>query len=164
MSEIFKVGIADLKTCTSPNGVMTLGLGSCVGIAIRDPMNKVGGLVHIMLPDNKAITGGQHNIAKFADTGIEELVRQMERLGARRIRMVAKIAGGANMFNFQGGGANAVGKVGERNVEAVRAKLRQLNIPIQAADTGLNYGRTVIFYPETGAYHIRAVGKPEKVI
>ena len=49
-------------------------------------------------------------------------------------------------------------------MEAVKAKLRQLNIPIQAADTGLNYGRTVIFYPETGAYHIRAVGKPEKVI
>ena len=50
MSEIIKVGIADLKTCKSPDGVMTLGLGSCVGIAIRDPMNKIGGLVHIMLP------------------------------------------------------------------------------------------------------------------
>lgn len=162
MSEIIKVGIADLKTCTPPNGVMTLGLGSCVGIALRDPMNKIGGLVHIMLPDSKAITGGQHNIAKFADTGIEELVRQMERLGARKIRMVAKIAGGANMFNFQG--SSSVGQVGERNAEAVRAKLRQMNIPILAQDTGLNYGRTVIFYPETGAFHIRAVGKPEKII
>ena len=164
MSEIIKVGIADLKTCVSPNGVMTLGLGSCVGIAIRDPMNKVGGLVHIMLPDSKAITGGQHNIAKFADTGIEELVRQMERLGARRIRMVAKIAGGANMFNFQGTKGTSVGQVGDRNVEAAKAKLKALNIPILASDTGLNYGRTVIFYPETGAYHIRAVGKPEKII
>lgn len=165
MSEIIKVGIADLKTCVSPNGVMTLGLGSCVGIAIRDPMNKIGGLVHIMLPDSRAITGGQHNIAKFADSGIEELVRQLERMGARRTRMVAKIAGGANMFNFQGGtAANSVGKVGERNVEASKEKLKQLNIPILAADTGLNYGRTVIFYPETGAYHIRAVGKPEKII
>lgn len=162
MSEIIKVGIADLKTCLPPNGVMTLGLGSCVGIALRDKMNKVGGLVHIMLPDSKAITGGQHNIAKFADTGIDELVRQMERLGARRIRMVAKIAGGANMFNFQGN--SSVGQVGDRNAEAVRAKLRQLNIPILAQDTGLNYGRTVIFYPETGAFHIRAVGKSEKVI
>ena len=56
MSEIIKVGIADLKTCVSPNGVMTLGLGSCVGIAIRDPMTKIGGLVHIMLPDSKAIS------------------------------------------------------------------------------------------------------------
>ena len=164
MSEIIKVGMADLKTCVSPNGITTLGLGSCVGIAIRDPVNKIGGLAHVMLPDSNAIKSSQMNIAKFADTGIAELVKQMERLGAKRERMVAKIAGGANMFNFQGGGANAVGKVGERNVEAVKAKLRQLNIPIQAADTGLNYGRTVIFYPETGAYHIRAVGKPEKVI
>lgn len=162
MSEIIKVGIADLKTCMPPNGVMTLGLGSCVGIALRDKISKVGGLVHIMLPDSKAITGGQHNIAKFADTGIEELVRQMERLGARRARMVAKIAGGANMFNFQG--SSPVGQVGDRNAEAVKVKLKQMNIPILAQDTGLNYGRTVIFYPETGAFHIRAVGKPEKII
>lgn len=164
MSEIIKVGIADLKTCVSPNGVMTLGLGSCVGIAIRDPMTKIGGLVHIMLPDSRAISTGQHNIAKFADTGIEELVRQMERMGARRIRMVAKIAGGATMFNFQGGGNSSVGQVGDRNADAARAKLKELKIPILAQDTGANYGRTVIFYPETGAYHIRAVGKPEKII
>lgn len=164
MSEIIKVGIADLKTCVSPNGVMTLGLGSCVGIAIRDPMTKIGGLVHIMLPDSKAITTGQHNIAKFADTGIEELVRQMERMGARRVRMVAKIAGGATMFQFQGGGSASVGQVGDRNAEAARAKLKELKIPILAQDTGANYGRTVIFYPETGAYHIRAVGRPEKII
>ena len=165
MSEIFKVGIADLKTCKSPDGVMTLGLGSCVGIAIRDPMSKIGGLVHIMLPDSKAITVGQHNLAKFADTGIEELVRQMERLGARRARMVAKIAGGATMFNFKGGGtATSVGQVGDRNAEAARAKLKELRIPILAQDTGANYGRTVVFYPETGEYHIRAVGRPEKII
>ena len=104
MSEIIKVGMADLKTCISPNGITTLGLGSCVGIAIRDPQTKIGGLAHIMLPDSTAIKNSQQNIAKFADTGIEELVRQMERLGAMRSRMVAKIAGGATMFNFQGSG------------------------------------------------------------
>ena len=93
MSEIIKVGMADLKTCVSPNGVTTLGLGSCVGIAVRDPSTKIGGLAHIMLPDSTAIKNGQQNIAKFADTGIVELVRQMEKLGARRSRMVAKIAG-----------------------------------------------------------------------
>lgn len=164
MGDIIKVGIAELKTCVSPNGVMTLGLGSCVGIAIRDPMTKIGGLVHIMLPDSSAISVGQHNMAKFADTGIAELVRQMEKLGARRTRMVAKIAGGAMMFNFQGAGSSAVGQVGDRNVDAARAKLTELKIPILAQDTGANYGRTVIFYPETGAYHIRAVGKPEKII
>ncbi len=164
MGAILKVGIADLKTCASPDCVMTLGLGSCVGIAIRDPMKKIGGLVHIMLPDSKTITTGQHSIAKFADSGIEELVRQLELKGARRVRMVAKIAGGATMFSFQGGSGVSVAQVGERNVEASVAKLRELKIPIVAQDTGANYGRTVFFYPETGAFHVRAIGKPEKII
>lgn len=162
MSEIIKVGMADLKTCVSPNGITTLGLGSCVGIAIRDPVTQIGGLAHIMLPDSSSIRNGQQNIAKFADTGIVELVRQMERLGAKRSRMVAKIAGGANMFNFQGGGG--VGQIGDRNVEATRAKLKELNIPVQASDTGENYGRTVVFFPETGEFRIRAVGKQEATI
>lgn len=164
MSEIIKVGMADLKTCVSPDGVTTLGLGSCVGIAIRDPQTKIGGLAHIMLPDSTAMRNGQANIAKFADTGIVELVRQMERLGAMRKRMVAKIAGGATMFPFQGQGNVNVGQVGDRNVEATKAKLKELKIPIIAQDTGANYGRTVIFYPETGDYHIRAVGRAETII
>ncbi len=163
MSEIIKVGMADLKTCVSPDGITTLGLGSCVGIAIRDPVSKVGGLAHIMLPDSKAIKNGQQNVAKFADTGIVELVRQMEKLGAKQSRMVAKIAGGATMFTFQGSGSN-IGQVGDRNVEAVKNKLKELKIPILAEDTGANYGRTVIFYPESGDFHIRAVGKSETII
>jgi len=164
MSEIIKVGMADLKTCVSPNGVTTLGLGSCVGIAIRDPLTKIGGLAHIMLPDSTAMRNSQTNIAKFADTGIVELVRQMEKLGALRSRMVAKIAGGAMMFPFNGASGINVGQVGDRNVEATKAKLRELRIPIIAEDTGKNYGRTVIFYPETGDYIIRAVGKHESKI
>ena len=163
MSEvIIKVGMADLKTCVSPDGITTLGLGSCVGVAIRDPSNKIGGLAHVMLPDSTAIKG-QLNVAKFADTGIVELVKQMEKLGARRSRMVAKIAGGATMFAFQGGNST-MGQVGQRNVEATKMKLKELKIPILAEDTGANYGRTVIFYPETGDFHIRAVGKPESII
>ncbi len=162
MSEVIKVGMADLKTCVSPDSVTTLGLGSCVGIAIRDTANKIGGLAHIMLPDSTAMRNSQSNLAKFADTGIEELVRQMEALGAKRSRMVAKIAGGADMFNFQGN--SSVGLVGERNAIATKAKLAELKIPILAEDTGANYGRTVIFYPETGEFHIRAVGKSAKII
>ena len=163
MSDIIKVGMADLKTCVSPNGVTTLGLGSCVGIAIRDPVTKIGGLAHVMLPDSTAIKNGYLNVAKFADTGIVELVKQMEKIGANRSRMVAKIAGGATMFSFQGG-SSSMGQVGQRNVEATKAKLKELKIPILAEDTGANYGRTVIFYPETGDFHIRAVGKSDSVI
>ena len=161
MSEIIKVGMADLKVCKSPDGVTTLGLGSCVGIAIRDPSTKIGGLAHIMLPDSTSIRNNS-NIPKFADTGIDELVKQLIKAGASRSRLVAKIAGGAQMFAFQN--KSDLVRVGERNVEAVRTKLQQLRIPILASDTGKNYGRTVIFYPETGDFVIRAVGKPESVI
>ncbi len=162
MSEIIKVGMADLNTCKSPDGITTLGLGSCVGIAIRDPITLVGGMAHIMLPDSTAIRDSHLNIAKFADTGIEELVRRMERMGALRGRMIAKIAGGATMFAFQT--KTNIMQVGDRNVEATRKKLAQLRIPIMAADTGANYGRTIIFYPETGELHIKAVGKQESII
>ncbi|MBE5884168.1 MAG: chemotaxis protein CheD [Lachnospiraceae bacterium] len=162
MSEIIKVGMADLKTCVSPDGVTTLGLGSCVGIAIRDPITKVGGLAHVMLPDSKAIRNSHLNLAKFADTGIEELVKQMEALGAKRNRMVAKLAGGATMFSFQG--KNDMMQIGERNAEASRRKLNELEIPILSEDTGANYGRTVTFFPENGEFHIRAVGKQETII
>lgn len=162
MSEIIKVGMADLNTCVSPNGITTIGLGSCVGVALRDPITKVGGLAHVMLPDSTAIRNSQLNIAKFADTGIVELVRQMELLGARKARMVAKIAGGATMFGFQGR-PNTM-QVGDRNVEASKLMLKKLNIPLLAEDTGLNFGRTVIFYPENGDFIIKVIGKPEKTI
>ena len=162
MSKIIKVGMADLNVCVSPDGITTLGLGSCVGIALRDPVTKIGGLAHVMLPDSSAIRNNS-NIPKFADTGIEELVRRVVAAGASRKRLVAKIAGGATMFQFQGHTNNAM-QVGDRNVEATKKKLEELKIPILAQDTGANYGRTVIFYPETGDFHIKAVGRAESVI
>ncbi|MBO7358113.1 MAG: chemotaxis protein CheD [Lachnospiraceae bacterium] len=161
MSEVIKVGMADLKVCISPDSITTLGLGSCVGIAIRDPITKVGGLAHVMLPDSTAIHNNS-NIMKFADTGIVELVRLMEKAGANKSRLVAKIAGGAQMFAFQN--KSDLVRVGDRNVEASKKKLAELKIPIIAEDTGNSYGRTVIFYPESGDFVIRAVGKEERVI
>lgn len=153
--------MADLAICKSPDGVTTLGLGSCVGIAIRDPLTKIGGLVHVMLPDSKAIKNNT-NIAKFADTGIEELVRLIVQAGAGRSRLEAKIAGGAQMFAFQ---KNCeLISVGDRNAEAAKQKLKEMQIRLLAEDTGKNYGRTVIFFPENGDYIIRAVGKPETKI
>ncbi len=153
-----KVGMADLNVCVSPDRITTLGLGSCVGIALRDPVTKIGGLAHIMLPDSSTIRNNS-NIPKFADTGIEELVKQVTRRGANRSRLVAKIAGGAQMFGFNSN--SEMVRVGERNVQATKKKLAQLRIPILAEDTGKNFGRTVIFYPETGDFVIRAVGKQE---
>lgn len=161
MSEVIKVGMADLKVCVSPDAITTLGLGSCVGIAVRDPVTKIGGLAHVMLPDSTQIKDNS-NIPKFADTGIEELIKQVVAKGANKSRLVAKIAGGAQMFAFSTN--NNLVRVGERNVLASKKKLQELGIKILAEDTGENYGRTVIFYPETGDFVIRAVGKTEKTI
>ena len=161
MSEMIKVGMADLKLCKSPDAITTLGLGSCVGIAIRDPIKKIGGLAHIMLPDSTKIQNNSH-IPKFADTGARELIRIIVEAGGMRTRLVAKIAGGAQMFAFQN--KSELVAVGERNVEAVVKILNELKIPILAKDTGANYGRTVEFYPETGDFVIKAVGKDIKKI
>ena len=161
MSEMIKVGMADLKLCKSPDGITTLGLGSCVGIALRDPVNKIGGLAHIMLPDSTKIQNNS-SIPKFADTGIQDLVNQMVRAGVVQSRIVAKIAGGAQMFSFQN--KTELIAIGERNVEATKKKLQELRIRILAQDTGESYGRTVEFFPETGDFIIKAVGKTPKTI
>ncbi|MFI3200168.1 MAG: chemotaxis protein CheD [Eubacteriales bacterium] len=161
MSVVVKVGMADTKVCKGPDALITLGLGSCVGIAIRDPNKKVGGLAHAMLPDSTKITHNS-NKNKFVDTGIDELIRMMVEEGAERRRLVAKLAGGAQMFNFNNS-PNAI-RVGERNVEAAIEKLGQLRIPILAKDVGDSYGRTVTFYPEDGSFKISAVGKSVTII
>ena len=150
--------MADLNICISPDSITTLGLGSCVGIAIRDPITKIGGLAHIMLPDSTQIKENS-NIPKFADTGINSLVEKIVQAGGNRKRLVAKLAGGAQMFAFQN--KSALIRVGERNVDASKEVLKRLDIPIIAEDTGENYGRTVIFYPETGEFVIKSVGKLE---
>ncbi len=161
MGNMIKIGIADLNVCKSPDAVTTLGLGSCVGVALYDKTTHTAGLVHVMLPDSTAIRNNT-NVAKFADTGVPELVKMMEKQGVSKRNLVAKIAGGAKMFSFSD--SSKVGNVGERNVEAVKAALKKEGIRIIAEDTGLDYGRTVEIYAENGEYHIKAVGKPLKVI
>lgn len=161
MSEMIKVGMADLKLCPYPNVITTLGLGSCVGIALYDPVTKMGGLAHVMLPDSTQIRNNS-NKAKFADTGIIELVQLMEKAGAKRSRMVAKMAGGAQMFAFSG--QSDMVRIGARNAEASKSILKGLGIRVLAEDIGLNYGRTVEFYTETGVFRVKSVGKPIKEI
>lgn len=149
------IGISDLKVCRVPDVLVTYALGSCVGTCLLDSAAGVGGLSHIMLPDSAASINGADTPMRFADTALPMLVREMERMGAQRSRMKAKIAGGAVMFATASDKFN----IGERNVAAVKAALRELHIPIIAEDTGLDYGRTVFFYPETGIMEIRAAAK-----
>lgn len=161
MGATIKVGMADLNVCKAPDAITTLGLGSCIGIAVYDPVTKIGGLAHIMLPDSTKIRNNS-NIAKFADTGIEELIRKVTAAGASKARLVAKIAGGARMFEVSG--LSKVGNIGAKNAEASKKKLKELGIRIVAEDTGLNYGRTVVLDCNTGDFMIKSVGKENKII
>ena len=156
-----KVGIGDMKFTRGSGVVITYALGSCIGIALWDSTTKIGGLAHIMLPDSTKIRNNS-NIAKFADTGIMELVNRMVRAGASRTRMVAKIAGGAKMFEVTG--TDSIGSIGDKNALASKKKLKELGIRLIAEDTGLNYGRTVELHCDTGEYYIKSVGKPLKII
>lgn len=155
MKSLIKVGMADLKTATNPEVLTTLGLGSCIGVCVYDPVTKISGMAHIMLPSSKAIRNNS-NVAKFADTAVVKLVDDMVAIGARQNRMIAKIAGGAQMFSFSS--KNDMMKIGERNAIAVKEILKILRIPLKAEDTGGNYGRSIEFDALNGALQIKTIG------
>ena len=138
MSNELRIGIADYKVSDSPDKLITLGLGSCVGIAIYDGRTKRGGLSHIMLPDSTSFTK-DIKVAKFADLAIPTMIKEITN-GKSSRGLVAKIAGGASMFSF----SNNSNNIGQRNVEAVEEVLKSLNIPIISSDTGGKIGRTMV--------------------
>lgn len=158
MSKIIKVGISDYKVAKSPDQLITLGLGSCVGVAIYDRNNKIGGLSHIMLPDSSFFSGDVKP-GKFADLAIPHMVKEITE-GKKNISLVAKIAGGASMFNFSDNKTN--NNIGDRNVIAVEEKLKELGIPIISRHTGGNVGRTMIVHLDTFIVDIRTVNREEK--
>lgn len=161
MSALHTIGIADMKIAAAPDRLITYALGSCVGVCMVDGAVQLGGLLHIMLPDSTASTDSS-NIYKFADLGVPAMVRMLEARGASRMRMRAKIAGGAQMFQVVGN--NPMAQIGQRNTEAVKKALLALRIPILAEDTGLNYGRTVTFDPSNGVMEVKSLNKQIKLL
>ena len=153
------VGIADMKIARAEGVLITYALGSCVGICLYDPFIKLGGMVHIMLPE--ALASGDQNVYKYADTGIKETIRKMEVFGARRDRMVGKIAGGAKMFEVQASGP--LGNIGERNVVSVKEILKAERIRLLKEDTGSNHARTLSFDVSTGMAKIKVFGNTDLI-
>ncbi|WP_010301452.1 chemotaxis protein CheD [Kurthia senegalensis] len=158
--DVVKVGIAQLDIATTTQRIRTSGLGSCVGVVLYDEIKQIAGLVHVMLPDSSLSRGNQLTVAKFADTGVPALVQEMQKKGASTFRLKAKIAGGAQMFQFTSNQDSM--RIGPRNVEAVKVQLKKLNIPLLAEDTGGNSGRTIEFNPQTSKLQIRTVNQGVK--
>jgi len=161
MARIIQVGMADLKLAKAPDKLMTAGLGSCIGICVCDPVVKVGVLAHIMLPDSTQAKNAQ-NRAKFADSAILMLLEEMDKNGASKSRLQAKIAGGAQMFKFSGD--SDIMKIGDRNTQAVIEHLEKHRIKLVARDTGGNFGRTITFDVENGSLLVRTIGHGERII
>ncbi len=164
MEEEIKVGIADYKTAGSPNRITTLGLGSCVGVCIYDRYPEesgLGGMAHILLPDSRLFKKNI-KIGKFADLAIPQMVEELSAGGISTRNMVAKIAGGANMFHFSDSSPDL--DIGMRNVLAVRAILKQLGIPLLAEDTGGYQGRTMIMDLGERSVRIVTAGRQAKLL
>jgi chemotaxis protein CheD len=151
------VGIADFKIIHQPYRLITVGLGSCVGLSFYDPVLKLGGLLHIMLPDSKRFSNIKKP-AKFADTGIYLLLQEMKRYPVRINRLQVKIAGGAQMF--KGSNENFQMNIGEQNIEAAKSVLRQLGLKLMAEDVGGSKGRTMCLDTCTGQVIIRKIDSP----
>ena len=160
---VVKVGIADMNIVKSPNVIRTSGLGSCVGVVIYDQIREIAGLAHVMLPDSSLSKTDNFNRAKYADTAVGDLVNLLLRNGANKSTLKAKIAGGAQMFQFRTANADIM-RIGSRNVEAVKQQLYHYRIPILAEDVGGNSGRTIEFNPTSGLLYIRTVNQGEKEI
>ncbi|MGB9941294.1 chemotaxis protein CheD [Methanosarcina sp.] len=156
-SGIIIVGIGACALARSPVKIKTFGLGSCVGITLYDKRERIGGLVHAMLPSiNHARI--KDNPLKYTDSGIEYLADEIVKKGSYKKSLEAKLVGGAHMFEHRNM------NIGERNIEWARNTLERLEIPIVAEDTGKNYGRTVTFDTSTGNLLIRTILKGDKII
>ncbi|GEK88811.1 chemotaxis protein CheD [Alkalibacterium putridalgicola] len=160
MSEQIKVGISDYKLATAPNQLVTIGLGSCVGIALYAPESKIGALSHIMLPDSSSFSDTS-KWAKFANLALPNIVNEL-REQTKETKILAKIAGGASMFTFTNESQTL--QIGLRNIEAVKATLTELEIPIVSEHVGGKMGRSMYVDLNDFNVKVRMVNREEFIL
>ena len=139
---LVKVGVAEHFVGRAPMRIMTMALGSCLGIVLFDPISCVGALAHAMHP-RRELVRNRANSSKFVDTVVELMISRMVRMGADKENIVAKIFGGARMFDSISG-AKGVLQIGSENVKSAREALASYSIPIVAEDVGGTRGRKVL--------------------
>lgn len=150
------IGISEMKASNTPGEVLvTYSLGSCVGLSLYDPVVKVGGMVHCMLPLSRLDREkAQAKPCMFTDTGVPALIRAVLDLGGSRTRLVAKVAGGAAPLQD-----NGVFNIGERNYVVLRKVLWKNDILIAAEDVGGTKARTMYLHVDSGVTIIKSQGQ-----
>ena len=150
------VRVADMRTGTGGDILVTVGLGSCVAILLHDPVARVGGLAHVLLP-SPALSRQDANPAKFPQTAIPRLLELMGQQGAKVRRVTARLAGGASMFASLA--APGTIQMGERNLVACRQTLHQQGVALTGQATGGDYGRTVRLWVMDGRVEVSTVAR-----
>lgn len=152
------VGLGEMQVSTDPNCVLScLGLGSCIGISAFDPVTHVGAMVHVVLPHHVNKESGR-NPARYADTAVPAMLKELEKKGAIKNRIIIKIAGGARIINT--GNTQCILDIGERNCEAVKAALSENGLEARAEDLHGTLGRSMWLYISNGITKIRTIASP----
>lgn len=159
------VELGEIRVSNIRNLVLTIpNLGSSVALMIYDPQFKVGGIAHILLPDSTLDgTRAAESPGRYADLAVPELIQQFSEAGGQARLSKIRIVGGAQMFNFGGGGGNLL-NIGSRNATALKASLSKLGLSIEKADTGGNKGKAIRFMIATGHVYIRQIGGSEYLL
>jgi len=152
------VGIAQMAVCRAPRGLACLGLGSCVAVILYDPVLRLGGIVHVLLPR------APHNCdsdEKYADTGTKKLVKELIAKGATKERLVAKLVGGAQMFPSL---SLSVSNIGKHNIDEAKNTLKELGVKLVSEDTEGIRGRSAYLNTENGRVTVETAFSPTRTI
>ena len=158
---LVKVGMAQFRVAAAPMKLMTMALGSCLGLVLYDEDTRIGGLAHAMHPRRRNVKSNA-NRAKFVDSAIGLMVDRMVKRGARKECLTAKLFGGATMFNNMEG-TRGVLQIGEKNIAEARRELQHHGIPIIAECVGGSRGRTILFNVSDGSVRVRDVYDIEEI-
>jgi len=162
MGKIIQVRMGEIALSNPPDRLGCTGLGSCVGLILFDPKEQIAGLAHIMLPEGNKKNSENAKIGKYADKAIPYLLEEVTNSGGRPRKIQAKMAGGAHMFSFEND--NDISRIGERNIEAVKEKLKEIDVPLLSMDVGGKSGRTIDFNIETGELKVKTFQEGIKII
>jgi chemotaxis protein CheD len=158
------VGLAEFAMSRNPEEVLVAyGLGSCVGVVMTDPVSRLCGLLHAVLPRaGDGSTAGEVNPHKYVESGIDKMLGALKRAGADPARLVVRIVGGSNMVLLSDSAHPF--DIGNRNIEAAQSTLKRLKMPIATAEVGGHTGRTVRVYVAENRVTVRVIGGREREI
>ncbi len=150
------IGIGGCRVAKAPC-LMKTTLGSCVGITLYAPAKQIGGLIHVMLPNR---TRSEGSISKFANTGIPNLINCLiNQHGIVRSSLIAKIFGGAKMFNVYSKALD----IGNNNINTTLAILKQQGINIRPGKTGGTKGSQILFDTSNGQVMYKTIGGQSEI-